>query len=74
MLEKLQELYSELTGDYNTVLKPKTKLDGGLNLSSLGRVQLICKIEDVFDIEIPAAEIRKLKTVKDLISYIEKNV
>lgn len=73
MLEILKELYSELTGDYDTEITPKTKIESDLNLSSLGKVQLVCNIEDRFDIEIPVSAIRKFKTVKDLIKYLEKN-
>lgn len=73
MLEILKEIYSDLTGDYDTEITPKTKIEGDLDLSSLGKVQLVCNIEDRFDIEIPVSEIRKFKTVKDLIKYLEKN-
>lgn len=73
MLETLKEIYSNITGDYDTEITPKTKIEGGMNLSSLGKVQLICSIEDRFDVEIPVTEIRKFKTVKDLIKFLEKN-
>lgn len=73
MLEILKEIYSDLTGDYDTEITPKTKIENDLNLSSFGKVQLICNLEDRFDIEIPVSEIRKFKTVKDLIKYLEKN-
>lgn len=73
MLETLQEIYSNITGDYDTEITPKTKIEDGMNLSSLGKVQLICSIEDRFDVEIPATEIRKFKTVKDLMKFLEKN-
>ena len=74
MLEILQEIYSELTGDYDKVITPKTRLDEGINLSSLGKVQLLCEVEDRFDVEIPATEIKSFKTVKVVIDYLEKNV
>lgn len=73
MLEILKEIYSEISGDYDTEITPKTKIENDLNLSSLGKIQLICNIEDRFDVEIPATEIRKFKTVKDLIKFLEKN-
>lgn len=73
MLEILKEIYSDLTGDYDTEITPKTKIDSDMDLSSLGKVQLICSIEDRFDVEIPVTEIRKFKTVKDIIKFLEKN-
>ena len=32
----------------------------------------VCAVEDEFDIEIPNSQIKKFKTIKDLISFIEK--
>lgn len=34
---------------------------------------MVCAIEDEFDIEIPNSAIKKFKTVKDVIKFIEKN-
>ena len=73
MLETLQEIYYELTGNYDIAITPKTKLDKELALSSLGKVHLICAIEDRYDIEIPNAKIRSFKTVQDVITYLEKH-
>ena len=73
MLEILREIYSEMTGDYDTVITPKTKIDSEMKLSSLGKVQFVFKLEEKFDIEIPSSAIRKFKTVKDVINFLEKN-
>lgn len=73
MLEILKEIYTDLTGDYDTEITPKTKIESDMDLSSLGKIQLICNIEDRFDVEIPATEIKKFKTVKDLMKFLEKN-
>ena len=72
MLETLKDLYYDLTGNYDVEITPKTKLDSDLSLSSLGKVQLICAIEDHFDIEIPNSKIRSFKTVQDLIKFLKK--
>ncbi|MCQ2462044.1 MAG: phosphopantetheine-binding protein [Clostridia bacterium] len=72
MIEKLQKIYSEMTGDYDTIIGPKTKIDKNLNLTSFGKVQFICCLEEEFDIQIPSSEIRKFKTVKDIADYLEK--
>jgi acyl carrier protein len=37
-------------------------------------IQLVCAIEDEFDIEIPNSAIKKFKTVKNVINFIEKNI
>ena len=72
MLERLQELFNDITGKA-VVITPATKLKNKeLAISSYSLIQLICAIEDEFDIEIPNSQIKKLKTVKDVISFIEK--
>lgn len=73
MLEKLEKIFCEITGVSDIELTEKTKINKISNISSLAVIQLICAIEDEFDIEIPNSQIKKFKTVKDIISFIEKN-
>lgn len=74
MLEKLEKIFCEVTGMSDIELTEKTKINKIANVSSLAMIQLICAIEDEFDIEIPNSAIKKFKTVKDLISFIEKEI
>ena len=74
MFDTVVEIYRDMTGDTETEIRPKTKIKGGLPLSSLGMAQLVCEIEDRFDIEISASELKSIKTVQDLVSYLEKKV
>ena len=71
MLEKLEKIFCEITGVADIELTEKTKIKKIANVSSLTMVQLICSIEDEFDIEIPNSQIKKFNTVKDVISFIE---
>lgn len=74
MLERLQNIFIELTGRTDIVITEKTKLNNKeYNFSSFALIQLICAVEDEFDIEIPNSAIRKFKTVKDIINFIEKS-
>ena len=73
MLEKLEKIFCEVTGISDIKLTEKTKINKIANVSSLAMIQLICAIEDEFDIEIPNSAIKKFKTVKDIISFIEEN-
>lgn len=75
MLERLQNILNEITGRDDIVITPKTKLNNeGFNFSSFALIQLICTIEEEFDIEIPNSQIKKFKTVKDVISFIESEI
>ena len=75
MLDQIQDIFVKVTGITDFVLTPKTKLNNKeINLSSFTLIQLICEIEERFDIEIPNSELKKMKTVKDIIVYLNKNV
>lgn len=72
MLERLQKIINDLIGRTDIVITPKTKLNNkDFNFSSFAIIQLICAIEDEFDIEIPNSAIKKFKTVKDVLAFIE---
>ena len=73
MLTELQKLFNDVVGREDIELTLKTKLKD-LPLSSLGLVQLICAMEDEYDIEISNADMKKFKTVKDVVEYLEKTV
>lgn len=71
MFEKLQEIYNGISGREDIKLDPQMKLKD-LELSSLGLVQLICSIEDEFDIEISNKDLKNFKSVKNVVDYLEK--
>ena len=73
MLEQLQELFNEVAGRTDLTLTPQMRLEQ-LALSSLGLIQLICAIEDEFDLEISNTELRSFKTVKNVVDYLEKKL
>ena len=73
MLTELQKLFNDIVGREDIELTQKTKLKE-LPLSSLGLVQLICAMEDEYDIEISNADMKKFKSVKDVVEYLEKVV
>lgn len=74
MLNKLQTIFEDITGDYQTKLTGDMLINEDLNISSIGRIQLVYAIEDKFGIEIPAKEIRKFICVNDVIEFLEKTV
>ncbi len=73
MLERLQLVFNQVIGRTDIIITYKTKLNNkDYNFSSFALIQLVCAIEDEFDIEIPNSQIKKFKTVKDLVNYVEK--
>ena len=72
MEERLRKIVADLTGINTDNVTSKTKLNK-LGMNSLVLVELVCAIEEEFEIEIPNEEILRFKTVKDVINYLEKN-
>lgn len=71
MLERLQKIFNNITGRSDTITLNTKLKNKNFEISSYALVQLICAIEDEFDIEIPNSQIKKFKTVKDVINFIE---
>ena len=74
MVKRIEEIFEDVTGLTDLNFTEKTRIDKVANISSLTMIQLICAIEDEFDIEIPNSQIKKFKTVKDVISFIESEM
>lgn len=72
MLEKLTQIIHENTGNYELVISEDTILLADLGLNSLDLLNLVCIVEDEFDIEIPDRVVWQFKTVGDVMNYIEE--
>ena len=55
-------------------LAPEAKFIEDLGADSLDTVELVMALEEHFDIEIPDEDAEKSKSVRDAVSYIDKNV
>jgi acyl carrier protein len=60
----------ELKRDPQTITLDQA-LREDLGLNSLDAIELMFKVEEEFDIEIPDPDLQKLRTVGDLVSYLE---
>lgn len=72
MLEKLVLIIKDKTNIEPSTITKDSVLLSDLGMNSLDLVNLVCDVEDEFDVEIPDREIRKFKTVGDVIEFIEK--
>ena len=52
----------------------ETNIADDLGADSLDVVDMLMSLEDEFDVEIPDDEIEKIRTVGDLVTYIEENM
>lgn len=70
MLEKLTQIIRENTGNNEITINEDTVLLADLGLNSLDLLNLVCIVEDEFDIEIPDRIVWQFKTVGDVMKFI----
>lgn len=74
MIKRIEKVFSEVTGRDDLNFTEKTRLDKNFDFTSLSFIQLICGLEDEFDIDIPNSTVKKIKTVGDIVKFLEKNI
>ena len=71
MLEKLNKIIREYKGDITINITPNMIIKEDLGMSSFDLIQLVCEIEDEFNVEILDGSIRDFKTISDIINFLE---
>lgn len=74
VLEKVKAILSEQFDVEEDSITPDTNLSEDLEADSLDVVDLLMSIEDEFEIEVPDEENENIKTVDQLVKYIEANM
>ena len=73
VLEKIKAiLANQFDVDAETVTA-ETNIMEDLGADSLDVVDMLMSLEDEFDVEIPDEEIEKMRTVADVVAYIEEH-
>ncbi|MCK4716501.1 MAG: acyl carrier protein [Candidatus Marinimicrobia bacterium] len=70
-IEKVQEIVADKLGVEKSKITKEASFIDDLGADSLDTVELIMKMEEEFDIEIPDEEAEKLKTVGDVVNYLD---
>lgn len=73
VFDKVKDIIVDTLGCDSDVVTLDAELKNDLEADSLDAVELIMAAEDEFDIEIPDEVAMNIKTVKDIVDYIEKN-
>lgn len=71
MINKLKEILISTIGNKNIEINENTVILRDLGLNSLETIELICAVEEEFDIEIANKKIRSIVTIGDLLKIIE---
>lgn len=74
MTEKIIKIFQKETGVKNLLITNDSILRRDLKINSYDFIQVICAIEDEFDIEIPDKDLTSLITVGDVVEYIETHI
>ena len=71
VFEKVKAILSEQFDVEEDTITNDTSITEDLGADSLDVVDLLMSIEDEFEIEVPDTEIEDIKTVGELVKYIE---
>jgi len=71
MIEKLKEILSEHWSGEVGDITPDSVLTSDLGMDSMELFDLVCAIEERFEIEIPDRMLPKFVTVRDVVEYLE---
>ena len=74
MLDKVISIISEYQDIPADTIHADSHLVNDLGFSSFDVVSLIGKFEDEFDIEILDRKIKQMKTVEDIVKFIEESI
>ncbi|MCL2489015.1 MAG: acyl carrier protein [Oscillospiraceae bacterium] len=74
VLEKVKAILSTQFDVEEETITPATSISDDLGADSLDVVDMLMSLEDEFDVEIPDEEIERIRTVADLVTYIEENL
>jgi acyl carrier protein len=74
VLEKIKEVVAKKFKVQLEKVSVTTRLREDLNVDSLDAVELIMELEDTFTVKISDDEAQKLKTIGDIVTFIEPKV
>lgn len=73
VLEKVKSILAEQFDVEEDKITEDTSLQDDLGADSLDVVDLLMSIEDEFEIEVPDEDVENIKTVGELVAYVEAN-
>ena len=74
VFDKIKDLIVEQLDVEEDAVTMEASITEDLGADSLDVVDLVMSIEESFDVEIPDEEVENIKTVGDIVKYIENKV
>ena len=74
VIDKIKDIIVEQLDVEEDAVTMEASITEDLGADSLDVVDLVMSIEESFDVEIPDEEVENIKTVGDIVKYIENKV
>ena len=74
VFEKVKNILIDQLDVEEEKVTPEASITDDLGADSLDIVDLVMSLEEEFDLEIPDDQVENIKTVGDIVKYIEDNV
>ena len=74
VFDKVKKSFSEQLEVDESIITPEASITSDLGADSLDLIDLAMSIEDEFDIELSDDAIEHIKTVGDMVNYIEERI
>lgn len=71
ILDKIREIISEHTGIEIGEIEMDTDLTDDLQLDSIDAFEILSQVEDEFDIQVDEEMLGKVKSIGDIVRYLE---
>ena len=71
MFDKVKAIFEEQLGVSQDEMQLDTNFKDDLGVDSLDLYQIVMKMEDEFDVEIPAEELEDVATFEDVLNYLK---
>lgn len=71
MFDKVKAILEEQLGVSQDEMKLDTNFKDDLGVDSLDLYEIVMKLEDEFDVEIPAEELDDVATFEDVLNYLK---
>lgn len=74
ILDEVREILSQQLDVDASSIEMESNLADDLGADSLDAIDIVMSIEDQYSIEVPDETIAEMKTVEDIVSFIEANI
>ncbi len=72
--DRLKKILAQELDVDESIISADSMLVEDLGASSLDIIDIVMSVEDEFSIEVPDRIIKKMETVKDILTFIENNI